>query len=212
MGNFIGLDQLRPLSQKYSFDAVRYYMLRAGTFGNDLDWSDREFEAAYDDLSKKLGNCLNRTTNMTTRYRENIVPGEGELSDLNRSVVAQITALPGKLADAYTRLALQECATLPIDLVRTVDGYIEATAPFKLAKDPAQSAKLDTVLNLLNRGMYTALVGLLPVLPEKAAAGLKQLGIDPTGRTLDDLFNSAPKAGHKLGEGSALFPRVEVPK
>ena len=212
MQNFIGLEQLRSLSRKYSFDAVRYYMLRAGTFGNDLDWSDREFEAAYDDLSKKLGNCLNRTTNMTARYRDNTVPAAVELQDLDRSVLAQISALPGKLADAYGRLALQECATLPIDLVRVVDGYIEATAPFKLAKDPAQSAKLDTVLNLLVRGMYAALVGLLPVLPEKSVAGLRQLGIDTTGKSIDDLFNSAPAAGHRLGEGSALFPRVEQPK
>jgi methionyl-tRNA synthetase len=212
MGNFVGLEQIHALSEKYSFDAVRYYMLRAAVFGNDLDWSDREFEAAYDDLSKKLGNCLNRTTNMTARYRENKVPAEAELSDLDRSVIAQIEALPGKLADAYSRIALQECATLPIDLVRTVDGYIEATAPFKLAKDPAQAGKLDTVLNLLVRGMYTALVGLLPMLPEKAAAGLKQLGVDPAGRSLDDLFENVPPAGHRLGEGAALFPRVETPK
>jgi methionyl-tRNA synthetase len=66
------------------------------------------------------------------------------------------------------------------------------------------------VLNLLVRGMYTALVGLLPVLPEKAVAGLKQLGVDITGRTMVDLFANGPAAGHKLGEGSALFPRVEV--
>ena len=212
MNNFIGLEQLRTLSATYSFDAVRYYMLRAGTFGNDLDWSDREFEAAYDDLSKKLGNCLNRTTNMTTRYRDNTVPAATELSDLDRSVVAQIAALPGKLAEAYARLALQECAMLPIELVRTVDGYIEATAPFKLAKDPGQSAKLDTVLNLLVRGMYTALVGLLPVMPEKAAAGLGQLGIDPTGRSMSDLFSDVPTAGQKLATASALFPRIEAPK
>jgi methionyl-tRNA synthetase len=210
LDNFIDVKQIHALAEKYSFDAVRYYLLRAAVFGSDLDWSDREFDAAYDDLSKKLGNCLNRTTNMTSRYRQNTVPAAAELQELDRSVLAQIEALPGKLADAYGRIALQECATLPIELVRAVDGYIEATAPFKLAKDPAQSAKLDTVLNLLVRGMYTALVGLLPVLPEKAAAGLKQLGVDITGRSMADLFANGPVAGHELGEGSALFPRVET--
>jgi len=197
LDNFIDVQQIRSISEKYSFDAVRYYLLRAAVFGSDLDWSDREFESAYDDLSKKLGNCLNRTTNMTARYRENVVPAAVELQDLDRTVLSQIEALPAKLADAYSRIALQECVMLPIELVRAVDGYIEATAPFKLAKDSAQKAKLDTVLNLLVRGMYTALVGLLPVLPDKAAAGLKQLGVDVAGRSMTDLFQNGPAAGHK---------------
>ena len=210
MGNFVGLEQLRAKIAAYGEDAVRYYLLRAAPFGSDLDWSEKEFGIAYDELSKKLGNCLNRTTNMTTRYRSNTVPAAAEVDELDRSVLAAADALPAKLADAYARLALQECATLPVDLVRTVDGYIEATAPFKLAKDPAQAGRLDTVLNTIARGMHAALVGLLPVLPERATAGLKQLGVDVAGKTLAELFAAAPAAGHALGEGAALFPRVET--
>ncbi len=210
LGNFVGLDQLRAKIAAYGEDALRYYLLRAAPFGSDLDWSEKEFSTAYDDLSKKLGNCLNRTTNMTTRYRDNAVPAAGELQEIDRAVLAQAEALPGKLDDAYGRLALQECVLLPVELVRAVDGFIEATAPFKLAKDPAQAGRLDTVLNVIARGMHAALVGLLPVLPEKAAAGLKQLGVDVAGKTLAELYGAAPVARHKLGEGSALFPRVEV--
>jgi methionyl-tRNA synthetase len=210
MGNFIGLEKLREVISKYSEDALRYYLLRAAPFGSDLDWSEKEFHSAYFELSKKLGNCLNRTTNMTGRYRENTVPAAGELQDLDRHLTEQIDALPGKLASAYQRYALQECAMIPIELVRAIDGYIEATAPFKLAKDPAQSGRLDTVLNLLIRGMHAALVGLLPILPEKAAAGLKQLGIETGSRTLAELFALSPAVGQKLGEAAALFPQVEV--
>ncbi len=210
LGNFVDVGKLRRVIAAYGEDALRYYLLRAAPFGSDLDWSDKEFATAYDDLSKKLGNCLNRTTNMTTRYRGNVVPAAGELQDLDRSVLALADTLPAKLADAYGRLALQECALLPVELVRAVDGFIEATAPFKLAKDPAQAGRLDTVLNVIARGMHAALVGLLPVLPDKAAAGLKQLGVDVAGQTLAGLYAAAPAAGHRLGEGSALFPRVEV--
>jgi len=189
---------------------LRYYLIRAAPFGSDLDWSDKEFGAAYFELSKKLGNCLNRTTNMTGRYRNNTVPAAGELQPLDQTVLDQVHALPSKLADAYSRCALQECAMLPIELIRAVDGYIEGTAPFKLAKDPAQAARLDTVLNVIIRGTYAALVGLLPILPTKATAGLKQLGIGSTGKTMPELFAAEPKAGAKLGEGHALFPPVEA--
>ena len=210
LGNFIDVARLRQIIALYGEDALRYYLLRAAPFGSDLDWSDKEFAVAYDDLSKKLGNCLNRLTNMLPKYRDNVVPAAGELQDLDRSVLAQAAALPAKLADAYGRFALQECALLPIELVRAVDGYIEATAPFKLAKDPAAAGRLDTVLNVIARGLHAALVGLLPVLPEKAAAGLRQLNVDVAGKTLADLYAGGPAAGHKLGVGSPLFPRVDA--
>jgi methionyl-tRNA synthetase len=209
LDNFIDVKQIKALSEKYSFDAVRYYLLRAAVFGSDLDWSDREFDSAYDDLCKKLGNCLNRVTSMTFKNCENTIPPAGELEDIDRTVLAAAQSLPKKLADAYGRIALQECATLPIDVVRAVDGYIEATQPFRM-KDPTLHARRNTVLNVMAQGIYAALVGLLPVIPDKAAAGLKQLGVDVTGRTMPDLFQNGPSTGHKLGEGSALFPRVDT--
>ena len=209
LDNVIDVPSLRTVIATYGEDALRYYLLRAATFGADLDWSDREFAAAYDDLSKKLGNCLNREMSMVPKYRGGFVPAVGELTELDQSILTQAHALPARLADAYGRLALQECATLPIELVRAVDGYIEATAPFKLAKDPAQAGRLDTVLNVIARGMHAALVGLLPVLPERAAIGLAQLGVDVAGKSLAELYDAAPTAGHRLGTGSPLFPRIE---
>ena len=89
------------------------------------------------------------------------------------------------------------------------DGYIEATAPFKLAKDAAQAERLNTVLSLLIRGMHVALVGLLPVLPEKAIEGLSQLNVNTAGKSLDELFAAAPVVGAQIGAGSPLFPKVE---
>ncbi len=209
LGNFIDVHNLRDVIGKYGVDALRYYLFRAAPFGADLDWSSKEFESAYDDLSKKLGNCLNRTTNMTARYCAGVVPAVGELQDIDRALIAQIEALAEKVSDAYARYALQDCATLPIDLIRAIDGYIEATAPFKLAKDPASASRLDTVLHLLVRGVHAALVALLPILPQKAAEGLAQLGIETAGRTLENLQRERPAAGAKISAGHPLFPKIE---
>ena len=54
-----------------------------------------------------------------------------------------------------------------------------------------------------------ALVALLPILPGKAAAGLAQLGVDVTGKTLTQLLQSDLPVGQKLGEGQPLFPKLE---
>src|SRR5690606_530523 len=103
--------------------------------------------------------------------------------------------------DAWRSLSLQDAATLPLDLVREMNAYIDRTEPFKLAKDPQQAARLDAVLHNATIALYRALVALLPILPEKATAGLAQLGVDVAGRTFDDLMANPPAPGHRLGAG-----------
>ena len=113
------------------------------------------------------------------------------------------------MADAYAKFELQQCALLPIELARTTNGYIDATQPFKLAKDPAKASRLDTVLHVAAQAVYAALVGLLPVLPEKARAGLKQLGADISGKTSAQMLDAGLPVGHPIAPGQPLFPRVE---
>ena len=210
VGNFIDIERLRGVIGKYSLDALRYYLLRAAPFGNDLDWSDADFGKAYAELQNVLGNCLNRTLKMAGNYRGGKVPAIAtQLDDIDRSLVARTEQLSQQLAEAYRRLELQQCAMLPIELARATNGYIDATAPFKLAKDPAQANRLDTVLNLCAQAITRALAGLLPVLPEKARSGLKQLGVDASARTLGELLSTPLPVGHQLGEGSPLFPKIE---
>jgi methionyl-tRNA synthetase len=209
MGNFIGLDKLRQEIATYGLDTLRYYLLRAAPFGSDLDWKETELAAAHNELANVLGNCLNRTLNITNKNRGGALPGATELQDIDRTLLESTRKLAADLATAYGRLELQQCALLPVELARATNGYIDATAPWKLAKDPTQAQRLDTVLNLATQAIYTALVALLPILPEKATAGLAQLGVDPAGKTLADLFATPLPAGHKVAQGSPLFPKAE---
>jgi methionyl-tRNA synthetase len=212
MGNFIGLEKLRAVIADYGEDALRYYLLRAAPFGSDLDWKDTDFNAAFNELANVLGNLLNRNLNMLGKYRGRTLPAGEPTEEIDRNLASATRALPQQIESAYAKLELQQACLLPIELARAANGYIDATAPFKLAKDPAQAARLDTVLNLAAQATKTALVALLPVLPEKAAAGLAQLGVTIEGRTLADLLTTPLPPGHRLGEGKPLFPKVEVQK
>lgn len=213
MGNFVDLKKLDWYAGVYSQDAVRYYLLRAAPFGNDLDFTEADFLKAFNELANVVGNGLNRTVKMIGRYRGGVVPVAAPTEDLDRALLAQVDALPAKLAEAYARMDLQACATLGLELARTTNGYIDSTEPFKLAKDEAKAARLDTVLSLSATAVATALTALLPVVPTKAAEGLKQLGLDPAspdkgGVTLDRLLAAAKSLpGTKVGEGAALFPK-----
>jgi methionyl-tRNA synthetase len=96
---------------------------------------------------------------------------------------------------------------LPVELARAANSYIDQTKPWALEKDPAQAQQLDTVLNLCVQACKTALAALLPILPDKAAAGLRQLNVDSVGATLEALPAELP-AGHALGQAEVLFPRI----
>ena len=212
MGNFIDLGKLRGVIGDYGLDALRYYLLRAAPFGNDLDWTETDFNKAFKELSDVLGNCLNRIVKMVGRYRGGVLPAAHEpFEEIDRNLQAQTEMLPQRLAGSYGRVELQQCAMLPIELARATNGYIDATEPFKLAKDPAKAARLETVLNLSAQAIYRSLLGLLAILPEKAAAGLRQLGVELEGRTMEQLLSMPLPPGLQLGEGQPLFPRVEKP-
>ncbi|HVT87381.1 MAG TPA: methionine--tRNA ligase [Tepidisphaeraceae bacterium] len=209
-GGITTLPEIRELVTKYSLDALRYHLLRAAPFGSDLEWSQEEFDKSYNELANVVGNCLNRTLKMINRYRGGVLPGIGEHDAIDDAVSAKSFAI--SITSAYEKLELQQCAMLPIEFARAANGYIDATAPFSLAKDPGKAARLDTVLHLSAQAIYRALVALLPILPEKAAAGLAQLGVDLTNKTLNDLLASDLPAGQKLNEGVPLFPKVESVK
>jgi methionyl-tRNA synthetase len=200
-GNFIDLEKIRKIIAAYGQDAFRYYLVRAAPFGSDLDFSDADFQRCFNELANVLGNCLNRTLKMINRYRGGVLPAAGALEDIDRSLIDRVQRLAGEVAGAYERLELQQCALLPLELARATNGYIDATAPFSLAKDPAKAQRLDTVLNLSAQAISRALYALLPVLPHKAVEGLAQLNVAAaTGELLP---------GMKVGEGQPLFPKVE---
>jgi methionyl-tRNA synthetase len=210
LGNFIGLAEVREACARYGRDAYRFYLLRGGPFGSDLDYTAADFLKSYVELGNVVGNLLNRVVNMTTRYRDATIPEIGETDDATDAAIrAAAAGLPADLSKAYDALALQQCCILPLDVCRAANAYIDTTAPFKLAKDPEKAKRLDTVLNLSAQAIYRAIVGLLPVLPDKAVAGLAQLGVSVEGKTLAQLFAEPLPAGHKIAGGSVLFPKVE---
>lgn len=213
MGNFVGLDELRRVTEYYGLDALRYYLLRAAPFGSDLDWQSDELHRSYLELANVLGNGLNRVLKMTGKYRNGVLPDAhhagAEAPDTDALLLKVSNDLAQKITSAWSDLRLHDAATLALDLVREMNGYIDRTEPFKLAKDESQAARLDAVLHQAAVAVYRALVALIPVLPEKAIAGLAQMNVSIEGRTFADLMAHPPAPGHPFGEATPLFPRLD---
>lgn len=191
--------------EEWGLDAFRFYVVRELDIGPDGNWTDASFRGRYQaELANGLGNLVNRSLSMLKRYRLGIVPARADELAAEANVV---------VSDTRARLEKSELqgALLTIwSLVTRANQYVDQTAPFKLAKDPAQAARLDEVLYNLAETCRVLAVLLWPFLPQTATKIYAQLGL--SGEPKD--FAAAPwgglSPGHTIGDPAPLFPRKEI--
>ena len=95
-------------------------------------------------------------------------------------------------------------------LVNRANQYVDQTAPFKLAKDPAQARRLDEVLYNLVETCRVLAVLLWPVLPTTSEKIYSQLGLSGAPAKLSEAAWGKLVAGHSVGEPAPLFPRKDT--
>jgi methionyl-tRNA synthetase len=155
-------------------------------------------------LANGFGNLVNRSLSMLKRYRKGIVPGvSNELAAEAEKAIRETRAL---LEANQLQSALQSIWSL----VTKGNQYVDHTAPFKLAKDPAQAARLDEVLYNLAEACRILAVLLWPFLPGTSARIYAQLGLAGA----PDNFSAARwgvlTAGQAIGTPAPLFPKKEA--
>ena len=189
---------------EWGTDAFRFYVVRELDIGPDGNWTDTGFRARYSaELANGLGNLVNRSLSMLKRYRNGIVPQPSkELAPDAERVIAETGAL---LQNHRLQPALQAIWSL----VTRANQYVDHTAPFKLAKDPAQAARLDEVLYNLVEVCRILAVLLWPFIPETAAKIYAQLGLSGEPNRFDLARWGGVEAGHTIGAPAPLFPRKE---
>ena len=191
----------------WGLDAFRYYVLRELDLGPDGNWTDAGFAARYQaELANGLGNLVNRSLSMLKRYRNGVVPARhDELAPAAAQAAADTIA---HLRASELQGALQSIWTL----VNRANQYVDQTAPFKLAKDPAQAARLDEVLYNLVESCRVLAVLLHPFIPGTTAKLYAQLNLPGAPEQLALATWGGLTQGHAIGEPAALFPRRDQPK
>jgi methionyl-tRNA synthetase len=191
--------------KEWGVDALRFYVLRELDIGPDGNWTDAGFKARYSaELANGLGNLINRSLSMLKRYRQGIVPAKSD----------ELAAAAAKAADETRALLKQNQLQAALQsiwgLITRANQYVDQTAPFKLAKDPAQARRLDEVLYNLAETCRVLAVLLWPFLPGTAEKIYAQLGVSDSPRTLDKAVWGGLAPGHVIGEPAPLFPRKDV--
>ena len=141
---------------------------------------------------------------MLKRYRGGIVPQRHD------ELAADAARASDSSKNSIRHYRLQQ-ALLDIQTLTTrANQYVDQTAPFKLAKDPAQAERLDQVLYNLVESCRILAVLLWPFLPETAVKIYAQLGLKEAPDLLSKTSWGGLQQGHPIGEPAPLFPRRDA--
>jgi methionyl-tRNA synthetase len=208
---------LNPLDlvAEFGADAFRYFLIREMNVGQDSDFTREQFLVRYNsELANNLGNLVNRTLNMTTRFAGGVVPAAEAGDDTER----ELQALWEKTRDECLPLnedyqfhaALERAMTF----VTATNAYIEKRAPWKLGKstEPKDQSLLRTALATMAEALRLSVALIQHVTPATTEKINSVLGYTPGAVWKDELVWGAKLNGAKVEPALVLFPRPTPPE
>ena len=207
-GNVIYADDMVDL---FGVDATRYFVLHEMPFDNDgiITW-ELVIERFNSDLANILGNLVNRTVSMSNKYFDGVVASTGVTDEVDADLKAVVTGARDKVAQKMEDLRVADAISEVFAVFRRCNKYIDETAPWVLAKDEAQKARLSEVLYNLVESINIGASLLESFLPETATKIATQL--NTTLRSFDDLDKfGLYESGKKVVEKpEILFARLDA--
>ncbi|HSL17649.1 MAG TPA: methionine--tRNA ligase [Methylomirabilota bacterium] len=206
VGNVVRPDHL---IHRFGADALRYFVAREMSFGQDANFSDEAFLERYNaDLANALGNTASRTTAMTNRYLAGVVPAPSAEGPVPEAAAAAVAGYLEHMDALEPHRALEAAW----QLLATLNGFLQERQPWNLAKDgDARRAELEAVLYSSLEGLRIASILIEPFMPTIAAELRTQLGASEAPVNLGEAtrWGGLP-TGTRLSDSRPLFPRVDI--
>jgi len=203
LGNVVGA---WTLSEKYGSEVIRYFVLREMHFGLDADFSEEAVVGRLNaDLANDLGNLVSRATTVIANAG-GAVPEPGPAGPEETALREAWGRAVEDVAKAMDEFAFYRALEAIWQFIGGVNRYVDAQAPWTLAKDPAKAERLRTVLWTLGESLRVIGVLLDPFLPQAAGKIRGAIGAPPP--RLADAAWGALAPGTRVQRLSGLFPRV----
>ena len=202
------------LAEKFGVDALRFFLLRTFPFGSDGNFSNELLIQTINmDLANDLGNLVSRTTAMVEKYFGGTLPAERENSDADCDLKTMASTLRDRYQAEMERFQFQNALEQVFRTIQRANKYIDENAPWTLAKDPANRARLATVMYNLLETIRICAVLLTPFIPDSAEKIFDQIGACPCCRTWEkaNVWGSL-RPDVTVHKGEALFPRIDAEK
>ena len=202
------------LAEKFGVDALRFFLLRTFPFGSDGNFSNELLIQTINmDLANDLGNLVSRTTAMVEKYFGGTLPTERENSDADCDLKTMASTLRDRYEAEMERFQFQNALEQIFKTIQRANKYIDENAPWTLAKDQGNRARLAAVMYNLLETVRICAVLLTPFIPDSAEKIFDQIGACPCCRTWEkaNVWGSL-RPDVTVHKGEALFPRIDAEK
>jgi methionyl-tRNA synthetase len=195
------------VADRFSADGLRNFLMREVAFGQDGDFTwDSFFNRINSDLADKLGNLLNRIVSMTGRYLGGTFASRGTPLPQDAALRDKVGGLFDRIEPLMDRFDFHTALAEIWEGVAATNGHIEATAPWRLAKQ----GKMDDVAGVLYQSaeaLRILAILLSPFIPSTSRKILDQLAI-PDAKNVRQWGSLEP--GTTVREGPVLFQKVDL--
>ncbi|HEY0414561.1 MAG TPA: methionine--tRNA ligase [Allosphingosinicella sp.] len=206
----------QAMAAAYGVDAVRYFLVRDVTFGQDGSYSAEAIVTRVNaDLANSFGNLAQRTLSFIAKNLGGRLPGPGRGEGADAELLDQVRrASAEELPAHFGRLELSQGIEAWLRAVFACNQYIDAQAPWTLRKTDPE--RMEAVLATLCAALLDLAIAISPVVPGGAARLLDQLGAPAEERDFAALADRERYArlvasGFVLSPPAPIFPRLELP-
>ena len=202
------------LAEKFGVDSLRFFLMRTFPFGSDGNFSNELLINTINvDLANDLGNLVSRTTAMVEKYFGGTLPTERLDTDADDDLKQMVSTLRDRYEAEMEHFQFQNALEQIFKTIQRANKYIDENAPWTLAKDPANRARLAAVMYNLLETIRICAVLLTPFIPDSAEKIFDQIGACPCCRTWEkaNVWGSL-RPDVTVHKGEALFPRIDAEK